>query len=469
MASFLNRARFALGSAIMPYTPNKYREAFMSLLGGGFAMYDVNGKTYIEQGYQKNPDIYAIISQKARKAASIPIFVKKVEDKQSRMKLGQLQQATKGVFTPQQIIKAIRLRTKAYNNEELLLPLDKPNALQTWTQIIDLYETFMSLTGNFYLYMECPEDGMNKGVPIAVYVLPSHLMEIVPKKDAQYIRGDENPIDHYRLVEGRIYTKFEAENVIHVKYSNPDYNQSGSQLYGQSPLLAALKNIQSSNEALANNIKTLANSGIFGLLSGKNGPGGTSNFTSEQALALTDRLKELDKSPERLAKMAATGAEVVFQQIGLSTKDLQPFEYLKYDQEQLNNVLGWSIQLLNQPAGTLKADIINEARRVLIDSLMPDLDLLGDSLNRYYLTRFRGYENTEVIFDYSELPEMQQDMKSLVDWLSKALADGAITRNEYREALRFAKSDLAEMDLFTVSVDLMNIQDAVMPAARDII
>ena len=92
------------------------------------------------------------------------------------------------------------------------------------------------------------------------------------------------------MTEGSIYSTFPAEKVVHVTFSNPNFNQNGSHLYGQSPLRAALKQIETSNEANDQNIKTMKNAGVYGFVHGKSIPLG-----EEQAAALKQRLKDMDE------------------------------------------------------------------------------------------------------------------------------------------------------------------------------
>ena len=111
----------------------------------------------------------------------------------------------------------------------------------------------MKLTGNCYFYLLSPEEGANAGVPVQLYVLPAHLMQIVLKQKANML-STESPIDHYVLIEGNSMIKFESKDVIHIKYSNPNFDLSGSHLYGMSPLRAALRNINSQNSAIDLNV-----------------------------------------------------------------------------------------------------------------------------------------------------------------------------------------------------------------------
>jgi len=41
----------------------------------------------------------------------------------------------------------------------------------------------------------------------------------------------ENPIDYYMLIEGSQYIRFEAEDIIHGKYVNPNFDMQVSRMY----------------------------------------------------------------------------------------------------------------------------------------------------------------------------------------------------------------------------------------------
>ena len=441
---------------------NKYAEAFFKMLGSGYTNYDDNKKTYLNEGYGANPDVYAIIQQMASKTASIPYCIKRVKDESAKSKLVNLKKSTKQAYNTQQYIKSRILETKAFDEKELPFPLEKPNATQSWSDIFALYKTFIRTTGEFYFYMLSPEEGINKGTPIQCYVLPSHMMQIVLKKDADLL-SLESPVSHYILTEGDIYVEFPADSIIHVKLHNPFFDFEGGHLYGLSPLKSALRNIQSSNEALTNNVKTLQNGGAFGFIYGKGAP-----LTEPQAKELKERMLEMDASPERLSKIAGVSSEIGFTRIALTTDELKPFEYLKHDQKAICNVLGWSDKLLNNDDGAKYDNVNNYRKQVVTDNIIPDLMLLEEALQNEFLPRFKGYENTVIDWDYSELPEMQEDLKQLSDWLNLALDRGVINRNEYREAIKYPLLDTPEMEVHTVGLGIQTLEDAVLGVDMDL-
>ncbi len=439
---------------------NRYNQATFSWHGNEATHYDPNQKNYIREGYNINPDVFSIINQQATKTANIPFYIKTVDDKEAQKNLNTLHKSTNYNLTPQQLIKSLKLTKKAFKEEIKPFPLERPNPNQTWAEILALYKTYLASTGNVYFYLLAPESGQDKGKPIQVYLLPSHLVQIVIRQDADMLTI-ENPIDHYLLIEGNTYVEFEEKDIIHVKLPNPNFGMDGEHLYGQSRLRAALKNIQSTNLGLNQNINTMNNGGVYGFIHGKGTP-----LTEPQATALKERLVEMDKSAKRLSNIAGSSAELAFTRLSLTSDELKIFEYLEYDQKQICNVLIWDIRLLNDVQGA-KYDNMNIVRkRAITDNIIPDLKLLSEVFNSKFLTRYDDYENCVLIFDASELPEMQQDMKTLSEWLYGAIDKGIITRDEARQIMNFEQLNLPETTALTVSTQTILLEDSLIPGGE---
>ena len=114
---------------------------------------------------------------------------------------------TEVVKHPYEPSMKVILENKAYDDEELMMPLERPNVNQSWSEFHALYKTMLALTGNVYIYLLAPTEGMNAGKPIAVYILPSHLIKIVTKDNISLL-GVESPIKSYMLIEGKTYIDF---------------------------------------------------------------------------------------------------------------------------------------------------------------------------------------------------------------------------------------------------------------------
>lgn len=433
---------------------NQFNRAFYGTIGTHATSYDPNSKdVYLEQGFLRNPMVYSVVKQRTEKARQIPFYVKKVKDERSKKQLDSFTKSVKWLPRPEQYIKYISLKNRAFEEEYLDFPLERPNPLQTWGDIIGLYETNMSYNGNFYLYML---KGDFKPEPLAVYVLPSHMIEIVLKKDASLL-GTENPIDHYMLIQGDKFVKFDVEDVIHIKYPNPEYDMNGAHLYGLSPLRSALRNIQSSNLGLDLNVDTMLNGGAFGFIHGKN----ENPLTNDQADSIKDRLKEMRASKDVLGKITGASGELGFTQIRLSAKEMELFSYFSFDQKQICNVLGWDDKLLNNDDGAKYDNVASAEQRVVVNTTMPSLQLFDEAMSDQFLPLFKNYKSSILEHDPSDLPEMQQDMKSLMEWVGMAIDKALLNRDEGRVYLKAPALGTPEMEAYTVQQDVIPLSEAI--------
>jgi len=439
-------------------SPNKnyFNEALYKMIGGQTQTYNPTLETLITKGYGDNPDVNAIVNQMASKTTSIPFCIKKVDDKESLKKLKRYPINT--TFQQKREIK--KLESKTYKTDsEMPMPLERPNPIQTWSDIMFLYKVFLKVCGNVYLYKMFPLDGMNAGQPMQLYILPSHWVQIVLKGNSN-ILGLENPIDYYIMEQGNQFVKFDVENIIHIKRANPFHNQSGSHLYGYSELMAAIRNISSSNNAIDNNGKTMLNSGVYGFIHAGDG---ATPLTAEQAQSLKERLVDMDNSSDKLSNIAGASGKLGFTRISLTTDELKPFDYLSYDRRTLCNCLNWPIDLLNEErSGTgFGVDGVVEARkRAITDNIKPDLDLFASSFNKEFIQKFKGYEDAELDFDITELPEMQTDMETMSKWVNSV----PLTLNERREIFNYEEIDDEMMNEIYIPTGIININD---PSVND--
>lgn len=452
-----NRFLVAWDAFINPNSNNRFNEAIYKLIGGTTNTYNTTLETLLVKGYGENPDVNAIVNQMASKTTIVPYYIKEIDDEDSLKKLKRFP------VNPnyQQKLSINKLKKKAYKTDsELPMPVERPNPIQTWNDILFLYKVYLKVCGNVYLYKMSPSEGMNKGVPLQLYILPSHWVQIVLKKGANSL-SVESPIDYYILQQGQQLVKFEFDSIIHIKRSNPFFDFSGSQLYGYSELMAAIRNINSSNSFIDTNVKTSQNSGVYGFIHAGDGQ---SPLTPEQGQSLKDRLIEMDNDNERLSNIAGASAKLGFTRISLTTDELKPFDFLSNDRRTLANCLNWNVELLNEErdGNGFSVDSLIEARkRVIIDNIKPDLDLFASYFNPEFIQKFKGYENTEIEFDISELPEMQPDMETMSKWVNSV----PLTLNERREVFNYEEIDNEMMNEVYIPNNLVNLND---PSVNDV-
>ena len=107
--------------------------------------------------------------------------------------------------------------------------------------------------------------------------------------------------------------------------------------------------------------------------------------------------------------------------------------------------------LFGVPSGLFLVDQTYEnqrsnRKRMLSELIIPDCASFNDEMNRTLMPAF-GLKTEKIEPDYSELPEMQEDMKDMIDSLGRA----PITPNEFRDALGYDPLTIDGMD--TVYLD----------------
>ena len=437
-------------------TGNKFYDTFLTQLGFGYTTYDTNKETYLEKGYQINGDVYAIINQIATKCSSIPFAIKTFKEQEKNRQFRYSRKALLG-GGPREVLK-VRTKAKETYEETMQLPITRPNPLQTWSEWIGLYETYLNVDGNVFIYMASPQEGKNKGKPMHLYILPSHLVQIKLITGAQKLDFDMSPVSHYEVITSSTRYKFYEDEIIHVNYPNPAFDFEGSHLYGQSPLMAVLKEIQASNEGNDNNIRMQRSGGAIGLLYGKN----NYEIDVEQANTLKRRLVEMRNDNSQLSQIIPMSMEIGFERIALTNRDLEPYEAQKYAQKKIANALGWSDKLLNNDEGAKYDNVQIAYKAAILNKIMPDLKMLEDALTEKWLPRFEGaYKSSQFCFLFEELPEMDQNLMEISQWITPLLDRGVVNREETRALFNMEPTDDPDMATHTVGMGVIPLSESI--------
>lgn len=400
---------------------NKFYNNSFFQLGITGVPFDFTSTWAVETALLRNADVFAVVSQMAKKCASVPYYIKKVDNEKSLRKFN----------ANRNKVNLLHLKSlnDAFNDDYLPIPLENPNPLYDWQHFFQLYTMYLTTTGNVFIYKHYNElDEL-----VGLYLLPSYLMKIYVKEKNTYLEN-ESPILGYDLIyNSGASVPFHASEVEHIKLPNPEWGLNGEHLYGLSPLKPAYYNVENQIQATKHLYKMFKSSGAFGFIFAKG-----EALKEAQARQFTERIKEMDESKERLARISGIAKEIGFTRIALGNADLQPWKSLDFDRKTICNVLGWRDELLNNDGKSrLGGDESNEARKaVLMDTVLPLLQMLEKSLERCF-DKFKGYDNTKFIFDITDMPEVQDDIAKLVEWASKA----PITTNEFRELLKYEAID----------------------------
>ena len=420
MASFLDRFNFSKKNQ---NTNEQYNRAIYNWLGNSVLWNTENDDSYITQGYQKNATIYSLINLITKAATTIPfqVYEKTNENDYKRYKA-----LTSGMMDAASIQKASLLQKNALvelQDTELHKILERPNPAQSYNAWLTELIAFGKLTGNRYIYGIGPDTGANVGKFTELYVMPSQVMEIISN-------GIMEPVSKYKLeYNGTKY--IDASEICHIKDFNPYYDGTGSHMYGQSPLRAGLRSLTTNNEAVQTGVKYLQNQTARGLLTSEMG-----DINEVQAQQLKDKFRRQHQGSDNAGDIIITPNKMSWVNFGLNASDVSLIAQYNASIKDLCNIYNVPVQLLNNTESS-SYNNMKEAKKALYqNAVIPELIKIKDELNRWLAPKYG--DKLCIEFDFSVIPEMQEETEKVVDQLSKAWW---ITPNEKRSAMNYGKDE----------------------------
>jgi HK97 family phage portal protein len=440
MASLIDTFRQTIAKALGSGTNPAYNKLIYTWLGTNIIVNEDADSTYIRDGYQRNATIYSIINLIVKAATTIPMTVYRVTNEGSAK---QYKAMTSGVMDGNAMYKANILRKRAFEevtDSDLEALLKRPNPSQSFSAWLGELVAFGKLTGNRYVYGIGPDTGPNVGKFTELYALPSQLVEIVSGGVMQPVAGYK--IQYNSMIE------VPPESVCHIKDFNPDYDSTGSNLYGQSPLRAGLRVLSANNEAVTTGLKYLQNQTSRGMLISKDG-----NLTEVQAQALKDKFRKNYQGSSNAGDVIITPKDLSWVNFGLSASDLSLIEQYNGTVKDLCNIYNIPVQLLNNTDSSTYNNMKEAKKALYQNAVIPELIKIRDELNRWLAPKFGKNDEYFIDFDFTAISEMQEEVDKLVTQLSSAWW---VTPNEKRDAMNYAMdTENPFMDDYFIPANLM--------------
>jgi HK97 family phage portal protein len=412
----------ALNGAKAPNTLN--RQLYFTLADGQPVWMGDNQEAFVRDAYAYNPDVYSVVTAIARACAGVPWIVHKVTNRKAFSKYKRMPSEAKQANLSRVILAKEQAMEEVDDSHPLYDLLERPNPYQGGSEFREAVFGFKLITGNAYVHGVRIENGRDAGKVAEMWTMPSQFIEIVASSNPETV------IKGYRLTwyNGVDLATLPAEDVMHLKYFNPNYAWAGHHLYGMSPLQSARRVVTRSNEAYTANAKMLKNMSPPGILM-LDDP--NVDFTPEQASQL-ERQWAGKIGPEKAGKMMVTAAKFNYVQLGLSPVDLNIIESQKMDLRDICNVYGVSSELFNDPDNKTNANKEQSRKALYYERVIPELDLLRDELNRWLLPAYnRDGEQYHIDYDLSAIPALQDDMEKQMAVLKESWW---LTGNEKRTA-----------------------------------
>lgn len=393
-----------------------------------------NKTAYINDGYLSNDIIYSIINLIADKVR-MPEWAqyRVIDDKKFKEYKNEL--GKKEIdFKKLSELKSQSLQ-RITGDAKLNDLLQWPNDNETFGDFVAAGCVNKLITGDKFIFADLLPAGANAGKPQSITNLPSHLItikasETFPAKALEYILFISS-------------LNFSTVQVLHEKYYNPEWSINGRQLYGLSPLKAALKRYTRNNAAMEAASVAFDNQGVKGFISPDISPSdvdmGNIQIMGEQAA----KVKKLLSSPEysgpgAYGKIVASAYRMNWTDVGLSPVDMDILNSEKWDAIMLCNIFGVPAELLGLTGKTYNN--VKAAEKALTTRCaFPLLISFRDQLNKK-LNSDWGYKekNVYVDFDFTIFTELDEDMGAKVEWVSKLWM---VPPNKQLDMLGLAKID----------------------------
>lgn len=411
-----------------------------------------NTFTYVQNGYQYNADVFTCVDLILSKLAACPPVVYEVT-KDNLPKVQKYRNLLQS-GTIEGFIKAKEIETKAM--KEVYMPqisdlLMTPNRYQTYSDFIKHYCGFYLLTGNSYVYFNGINPSNRKWGEM--YVLPSQFMQIISG-------GPFEPIKGYRVINQRFFGSdmfdFDASNVSHLKSFNPNYTNYGSQLYGQSPLMAYRLTMQKNKDGRIEANKQMVNGGARGILTPQ---AGQQPLNPDQARDLKEQISKRvsSTSTDLIDRIYAGASPLTWQQIGLPVSDMMLLESLQFDRTDICNAYHIPVTCLNDMSASTDNNVAAHMKQMIYNAVMPMANLASDRFTRDICPQYSIGNKTYIIqLDTTSLPEMQEDMTKVAAWFAQAWWT---TPNEKRSGMGFGTSKEQNMDKIVIPSASMLLDD----------
>jgi hypothetical protein len=410
---------------------------------------------YVKDGYQANDIVYAAVMLVMDKIRCAPWSLYKVVDESS---LKRYQGIINSKFDAKDWVEALRLRKKAlepmtsYNTRlgKLNDLLKWPNEDGTWNDLVADGAGYKMITGNEMLWANMLDMGANQGIPQELYNAPAQYMAPIATL------GFPNKIVGWQLNNGFI-KQFKREEILHLKFWNPDYDSRGSGLLGMSPLKPGSKTLTRNNAAKKAGSVQLDNNGTPGIAfiddpivpaSGR-----------EAQIAATRRVWANEHSgAEQFGKVAMSGYKMGYVSVGSTLKDMDLSGIEALDLRRIFNLWGIPSQLGNDPDNKTYNSLKEAEKALTTRGALPHLTAKRDHLNRKLQTDW-GFKGVNVYadFDMSVYTELQEDQAQKWGWVSKLPVSSAYKL----ELMGLDVPDDPNMQVILVDGSLIPIADVV--------
>lgn len=322
------------------------------------------------------------------------------------------------------------------NHEYISNLINRPNPLQTRTELIKQIDVYRNLYGITYVYAVVPEGYNLISDAISLWPINPERIEPVFKKDIIYFAQNiEDIIEKYVITIGNTTINVNPKHILTVRDS-----------YGDICAFDEFKNI-SRIGGLYHEVRNIiqAQEAIYALNKDRGAQGIITNKTKDvsgniplspaEKKQIEDEYKKKYGLGENQAKILITDSDLGWQQMSFNVKDLMLFEGIKQNIESIADALNYPFELLANQKGTTYANRSEAIKYLYQDNTIPASIIYNEKFSEFF-----ELGNDRIDIDFSHIAYLKEDEAKQAESRLKRSQSlkidytlGVITREEYRE------------------------------------
>lgn len=363
----------------------------------------MQGNSMIENSYEKNVDIYAVVKKIVDVSKSVPWIV---EQKQASG------------------------NWKELKNTTIHDLMESPNEGKkyTWNDIEEQILTYLLLTGNVYIVGEKPT-GM-KGIA-EIDILPSN--NVLIKSNQSFFL----PQNEYQFELGGSRRVFQNDEIGHIKFFNPAYNSITEAQYGLSLIQVAAQVVQVGNDRWDASASLFQNRGANGLITDKS----PRPMSPEEADIVQSTWNTSTAGTSNFGKIKVTNKDLTYIPMGMTSTDMQLIESGVVNLRAICNVFGLDSSLFNDPMNKTYNNALEAQKALYTNAIMPLSDKIAEHFTRFIAKNHFPDKTVRMRQDFSKVDCLQESLKDKSDTYIKLKDSGILTANEVRVKIGEKESD----------------------------
>lgn len=381
-------------------------------------------QTYIDQGFLGNHVIFTITDWVARKMASVTPIVYKVKNK-TALKQYKNYQAN---FNPKNIVKINELKKKAFEtveveNHPLVDLLNKPNPTQGWDEFIYGYLVYKKFVGRAYIKGSKVENSIRTKGFQEIYLLPAQ--NIVAESG-----GGGMVVANY-IDKRQPNNKISTDEVLCIKTFSPD----AGGFDGTSIFKSARKLLQKTSDALDAETETMQNRGAKKIVFPNLTPDQLASISMPDDAQLSTDNEKIRKAIKEAGNngIALNSIPLGSLELGLSPIDLNILASKSYDDKAWCSLFHVNSMVVLNDHESASYDTMQQGKvSSVTDGVIPELEALKNGLNNWLCPSYE--EDLYIDFDYTEFPEMYEELFKVAERLQKT---EAVTIDEIRDVIKY--------------------------------